>query len=111
MKYLLPVAALGLLAACGNPDPHYQHSATHTHAVVADPYAPVVVQDDVYRKDNTPSQDALSDRSLGNSRGSHNQPMSHKDMDNDGEYEDDYYIQRNYYQPTFGRTGYYYRNY
>lgn len=33
------------------------------------------------------SDDALSDRSLGATRGSHGQPMTHKDSDHDGNYD------------------------
>lgn len=53
------------------------------HGVVAQPG--VVVEDHGYQHKH--SDDALSDRSLGATRGSHGQPMSHKDSDNDGNYD------------------------
>ena len=33
------------------------------------------------------ADDSLSERSLGSTRGSHNQPMTHKDADHDGNYD------------------------
>lgn len=55
----------------------------NNHGVVAAPG--VVVEDRGYQHKH--SDDALSDRSLGATRGSHGQPMTHKDSDNDGNYD------------------------
>lgn len=70
----------------------------HNKAYVVSPADPAVPN---YRPDGTyyvpayeargyqqsPSSDALSDRSLGSSRGAHNEPMTHKDMNHDGQYD------------------------
>lgn len=134
MKRLIPLALVGLLAACGNPNgghcadcdrqkdalsdrtmgatrnvhgakqDHYDHrNHDHYRAAPAPGYVVVPAQPTpVYRADGTyyvapavvdhgrrpsPSEDALSDRSMGNSRGSHGEPMTAKDMNNDGTYD------------------------
>jgi len=55
----------------------------NTNGVVAVPGA--VIEDHGHQHKH--SEDALSDRSLGATRGSHGQPMTHKDSDHDGNYD------------------------
>lgn len=62
------------------PDGTYRYDA---HGVVAVPGTAVVDEGHQHKH----SEDALSDRSLGATRGSHGQPMTHKDADNDGNYD------------------------
>lgn len=62
------------------PDGTYTYGA---NGVVAVPGA--VVEDHGYQHKH--SDDALSDRRLGATRGTQGQPMSHKDSDNDGNYD------------------------
>lgn len=63
------------------PDGTYRYDARG--GVVAVPGT--VVEDHGYQHKH--SDDALSDRSLGATRGTHGQPMTHKDSDNDGNYD------------------------
>lgn len=132
MKKLLPLVAVAALAAACNVNDNDYDNPQNPHAraphanVVAVPaaVAPVpsaVVYPDgttVYRPDGTyavapavvergyqhkKAEDALSDRSLGATRGSHGQPMTAKDSDHDGNYD---YVP--YYSPR--PAGYYYSN-
>lgn len=55
----------------------------NAHGVVAAPG--VVVEDHGHQHKH--SEDALSDRTLGATRGTHGEPMTAKDSDNDGNYD------------------------
>lgn len=98
-----------------NDGHHHPHPAPHavvapapvvTPGTYVTPSGAVVRQDGTYRYDNRGgvvavpgtvvedrgyqhkhSDDALSERSLGATRGSHGQPMTHKDSDHDGNYD------------------------
>lgn len=126
MKKLLPILAIGLVAAActdqGDHDHYNNRTGERTDgaymapAAVVSPVPSAVVTRDgtMYRQDGvyavTPGQvvvqpegyqhkhsdDALSDRSLGATRGSHTEPMTAKDADNDGNYD---------YQPYWGTRG------
>ena len=116
MKKILPlVAVAAALAACGHNDyDNRNHNRTHSAAPVVNqapagtyvtPSGAVVRSDGTYNYGTNGvvavpgrvveergyqqqhSDDALSDRSLGSTRGIHGQPMSHKDTNNDGNYD------------------------
>ena len=99
LKKLLPLLAVAAAtAACTDYGDHdhdnHRHHAVAPAAVVTPAPAYVapgyVVEERGHQHKH--SEDALSDRSLGATRGSHNQPMTHKDFDNDGNYD---------YQPEY----------
>ena len=133
MKKILPLVAVSALAAACNmhDDDHYNNRTgeytpqaysvapagpavvTPTRTTVVRPdgtysYSdgayvaqPVVAQERGYQP--THADDALSDRSLGATRGTHGQPMSHLDSDNDGNYD----YQPEYRYSTRGPAYYY----
>lgn len=82
------------------PDGTYVVRPDGTYAVRPDGtyYVTPVIED--RGQEHHKWEDPLSDRSLGNSRGAHNEPMTNKDMDNDQDYD---------YVPDYRLRGYQWR--
>lgn len=105
-KYVVAPVAPAVIApatdarAIVRPDGTYYVRPDGTYYTRADGtyYVTPIVED--HGKKHEKWEDPLSERSLGNSRGSHNQPMTNKDHDNDGTYD---------YVPDYRLRGYQWR--
>lgn len=90
--YVVAPAAAAPVITPVRPDGTYYMRPDGTY------YVTPVLED--HGKKHEKWEDPLSERSLGNSRGAHNQRMTHKDADNDGEYD---------YVPDYRLRGYQWR--